>query len=137
MGTAETKINQAMAAELRAERSATGLTIDQLSERSGVRLSTLKRILKGTIDVNAADLAAISRTYTDTGQSTADPAELARRAIVRAGGYESLARPTSDAPNNVTPIKQVEDMNVEEIEALENQAANIDTDSENPEDGTS
>lgn len=137
MGTAETKINQAMAAELRAERSATALTIDQLSDRSGVPLSTLKRILKGTVDVNVADLAAISRAYTDTGLSTADPAELARRAVVRAGGYESLTRPTSDAPNNVTPIKQVEDMDVEEIEAVENQAANIDTDSENPEDGTS
>lgn len=136
MGTVETKINQAMAAELRAERSATELTIDQLSESSGIPLSTLKRILKGRIDVNVADLAALSRAFVDTGKSSADPAELARRAVDRAGGYEVIARSASDVPSNVSPIKPVADMEPDEIEDIDRQAANVNPDADDPEDGT-
>jgi hypothetical protein len=92
VGTTDTKINQAMAAEIRAERGAADLTIEQLSDASGVPLSTLKRILKGTIDVNVADLGAIARAFSDATGKPVSPQEIVQRAVKRAGGYEVLGK---------------------------------------------
>ena len=92
VGTTDTKINQAMAAEIRAERGAADLTIEQLSDASGVPLSTLKRILKGTIDVNVADLGAIARAFSDATEKPVSPQEIVQRAVKRAGGYEALGK---------------------------------------------
>jgi len=51
---------QALAAQLRAERAAAGLTIDQLSEASGVPKQTLMRYLKGTRDIPMSTFYALA-----------------------------------------------------------------------------
>jgi predicted transcriptional regulator len=81
-----------MAAEIRGERAASNLTIEQLSTASGVPLSTLKRILKGDIDVNVADLGAIAAALSEATEKPVTPQEFMKRAVQRAGGYEVLSK---------------------------------------------
>lgn len=52
--------SQAVAAQLRAERAAAELTIDQLSDRSGIHKQTLMRYLKGTREIPLASFYAIA-----------------------------------------------------------------------------
>lgn len=79
-----------MAAEIRAERAASDLTIVDLSTLSGVAESTLKRILKGTIDVNMSDLGGLAHAFTEKQGKPVTPSDLVERAVKRAGGYEKL-----------------------------------------------
>lgn len=133
--TASTPINKAMASELRAERAAAKLTLDELVANSGVALSTLKRVLAGTIDVNMPDLAMLAKALGDAQGKMLTIEELVERAVKRAGGYDVVyadlpqmpENAVSDVPTNVTPIrKRVEDMTVDEIEAIEKKAATRD-----------
>jgi transcriptional regulator with XRE-family HTH domain len=98
VNTKDSAINQAMAAELRAERAKTiGLTVELLAKRSGVSFGTLRRILNGTVDIAVPDLAALAAVF---GVS---PQELMKRAVENAGGYEVLPGAVSeDAAHNVT-----------------------------------
>lgn len=114
-----------MAAELRAERSASNLTIEQLAVASGVAESTLKRVLKGTIDVNVADLAAIAAAFTAAGRTSSigkpvTPQELMQRAVKRAGGYETLVSSVSDTTDELADRRrrqaEAASMTVEELE---------------------
>lgn len=124
-----------MASELRAERAAARLTLDELVANSGVALSTLKRVLAGTIDVNMPDLAMLAKALGDAQGKMLTLEELVERAVKRAGGYDVVYaclpqmpdNAVSDVPTNVTPIrKRVEDMTVDEIEAIEKKAATRD-----------
>lgn len=122
MDTSATALNQAMAAELRAERAAADLTLEEVVELSGVSLSTLRRILKGTVDVNVADLGAIAAAYNTKLEKPVTPQELVRRAVTRAGGFGPLS---VAADSNVIQLrpKKIEDMSVEEIESIQEKAA--------------
>jgi transcriptional regulator with XRE-family HTH domain len=53
-------VSQAIAAQLRAERAAAGLTREQVYEAAGVSRSTYARIEKGSIVIDTAQLAAIA-----------------------------------------------------------------------------
>lgn len=53
------RIQQAVAAELRAERGAQDVTFDVLAERTGMPKATLSRYFKGTRDIPMSALAAI------------------------------------------------------------------------------
>lgn len=133
--TTQLPINQAMATELRAERAAAGLTLDALAQQSGVALSTLRRILNGSIDVNVGDLALLCRALGEAQGIPLTMEDIVERAVKRAGGYDVVYaglpqmpdNAVSDVPTNVTPIrKRVEDMTVDEIEAIETKAATRD-----------
>jgi transcriptional regulator with XRE-family HTH domain len=69
--------NRAMAAAIRAERSAAGLSQETLAKLSGVNYETLKRILKGDRDINITQISGIALAVGIT------PAQLVQRAEER------------------------------------------------------
>jgi transcriptional regulator with XRE-family HTH domain len=108
-------LNRALAAELRAERVAVNITVDQLSDRSGVNLTTLKRVLAGKRDINVTQLGLLSQALGVTAE------ELFRRAVTRMGGMGALM---SEAPaNNVHVLKSVDQFDTDELDASVAQAA--------------
>ncbi|WP_270416406.1 helix-turn-helix domain-containing protein [Bifidobacterium pseudolongum] len=56
-------INEATAKALSAERAASGLTIKELSEESGIPERTLIRVLKGERDINMLQIAKLAPIY--------------------------------------------------------------------------
>jgi transcriptional regulator with XRE-family HTH domain len=108
-------LNQALAAELRYERGAAGLTIDKLAETADITRATLLRVLAGKRDINVTQLAKLGIALKIT------PEELLRRAVTRMGGMDSLM---SEAPaQNVFVLKSVDDFDTGELDASIAQAA--------------
>jgi transcriptional regulator with XRE-family HTH domain len=73
-----TRLNMAVAAEIRAERAAQGLTLEELSNASEIPVRTLIRLTKGERNINVNQLAKIGNAL------DVDPTELVRRALIRA-----------------------------------------------------
>lgn len=71
---------EAMAAELRAEKAAKRMTLDDLSEASGVPKSSLVRYLDGTRDIPGSTFQQLCDGL------TVDPAEMMTRARHRLMG---------------------------------------------------
>lgn len=114
----KTAANQALAAEIRAERAAVGITVRELALRSGVPYGTLNRILPGERDISFGQLTQLA------GALGLTPSELSERAVRRMGGMDAVVSGVSG--QNVTPLRRVEDMTVDEIEAEQKKAATID-----------
>lgn len=57
------ELNNAMAAEIRAERAAKGITIVDLAASIGVSKSKMLSILKPSIDIDIPDIAALASTF--------------------------------------------------------------------------
>lgn len=70
--------NRALAAEIRAERAASGLTQAELAEKSGINYQTLKLLLKGTRPINVTQIVQLSQAF------GIEPAVLVERAMARA-----------------------------------------------------
>lgn len=70
--------NRALAAEIRAERAASGLTQAQLADKSGIKLVTLQLLLKGDRPINVTQIVQLSRAF------EIQPADLVDRAMARA-----------------------------------------------------
>jgi transcriptional regulator with XRE-family HTH domain len=115
-------LNTAVAAEIRAERAAKNMTAAQLAKAAGIPIGTLHRVLSGERDINVTQLGKIALAFGTTVE------HIMRRAVDRAGGLDALApRQMSDAGGNVTPIrKRVEDLSVDELEAIDRKAATRD-----------
>lgn len=77
METPVDPLTAAVAAELRAYRAASRLTIDQLAEASGVNARTLKRLLNAQRDIDVRVIDLLSRAL------EFDPDELMARAQIR------------------------------------------------------
>ncbi|WP_166673547.1 helix-turn-helix transcriptional regulator [Curtobacterium sp. PhB25] len=114
----KTAANQALAAEIRAERAAVGITVRELALRSGVPYGTLNRILPGERDISFGQLTQLA------GALGVTPSDLSERAVRRMGGMDAVVSGVSG--QNVTPLRRVEDMTVDEIEAEQKKAATID-----------
>lgn len=56
-------INEATAKALSAERAASGLTIKELAEKSGIPERTLIRVLKGERDINMLQISKLAPVY--------------------------------------------------------------------------
>lgn len=63
MGNDRTPITDALAAQLRAERAASGLTLDEMVESTGMSKSSIQRYLKGGRIVDIEDLALFARAF--------------------------------------------------------------------------
>lgn len=114
----KTAANRALAAEIRAERAAVGITVRELALRSGVPYGTLNRLLPGERDISFGQLTQIA------GALGLTPSELSDRAIRRMGGMDAVV--SGVGAQNVSPLRRVEDMTVEEIESERKKAATID-----------
>lgn len=73
-------LNEALAAELRAERGVTGKTFGSLETETGIPERTLMRIFKGERDLRASHLILLTTALGVT------PADLIARAEKRAAG---------------------------------------------------
>jgi transcriptional regulator with XRE-family HTH domain len=108
-------LNLALAAELRAERVAINMTIEELRERAGITKPTMLRILSGSRDINVTQLAKLAQAMNITAE------DLFRRAVDRMGGMGALM---SEAPtNNVHVLKSVDTLDTGELDAAVAQAA--------------
>jgi transcriptional regulator with XRE-family HTH domain len=94
-------MNAAVAAELRAERAARQLTVEQLAERSLIPKRTLLRLLNAERSINIEHLAAMAEAL-DT-----DPIRIMNRAEQR---YEDMLR----SPDFYTLAADEERMSPEE-----------------------
>lgn len=120
--------NQAMAAILRAERAKKDWTQEQLAEKSGLNLSTLKRILKGERDINVNQIDALARAFGVT------PAKLA------ADATEEL-RAMSEVPSTMSELEkkrqekqaEAQSMSTDQLENETLRAATIDPELDNDE----
>jgi transcriptional regulator with XRE-family HTH domain len=56
-------LNAAMAAEIRAERAAKGITIVDLAAQVGISKTKMLHILKPSIDIDVPDLAALGAVF--------------------------------------------------------------------------
>lgn len=110
--------NRALAAEIRAERAAEGITVRELALRSGIAYGTLNRILPGERDISFTQLTQLAAALKLT------PQELSERAVRRMGGMQAVVSEVQG--KNVTPLRRVEDMTVDEIEAEHKKAATVD-----------
>lgn len=63
MGNEKTGITGAVAAQLRAERAASGLTLDDLVAATDMSKSSIQRYLRGDRIVDVEDLALFSRAF--------------------------------------------------------------------------
>lgn len=75
--TGRGRLNDAMAAEIRAERAAKGLTVVELGQAIGVSKSKMLALLKGSIDIDVPDIESLTLAFGIT------PAELMGRAQER------------------------------------------------------
>lgn len=84
MDTEKSPLNRALAAEIRAERTAQKIPVAELARRARMVLGTLNRVLAGKRDINITQLGSIARALEVT------PETLMRRAVERMGGLEVL-----------------------------------------------
>ncbi|TFD27474.1 helix-turn-helix domain-containing protein [Cryobacterium cryoconiti] len=71
------RFNEAVAAQLRAERAAKGMTIDQLVAVSGISKSQVLRLVHGKRDIDMRDIASLTQAL------GLDPVTLISRAQAR------------------------------------------------------
>lgn len=99
----QTPANLALAAELRAEAAALGLSHKALGERAGIKYPTVVRTMSADRHTTAGELFQFATALGLT------PSELAERVVARMGGLEALEsntrRPLSAVPSNVTNIR--------------------------------
>lgn len=99
----ETPANLALAAELRAEAAALGLSHRALGEKAGVSYPTVVRTMSAARHTTAGELFQFAKALGMT------PAQLADRVVARMGGMDALeanAKPSLSAvPNNVTNLR--------------------------------
>lgn len=117
-------LNEALAAEIRAERARKKVTIKELALAAGMVESTLNRALAGQRDINVTQIGLIARAL------SIDPSVLVARAVESIGGLDTLVSEVKG--NNVTPLRPVEDFTLEELDK-ERYAANRDTEAETDE----
>lgn len=118
-----------MAAEIRAERAAyrPRISVKELALRSGIAYGTLNRILSGERDINTTQISRIAVVLETT------PAKLMTGATERLGGVDGLRALVSEVKgDNVTPLRAVEDLTLEELDQ-EQYAANRDKEAETDE----
>lgn len=117
-------LNEALAAEIRAERARKKVTIKELALAAGMVESTLNRALAGQRDINVTQIGLIARAL------SIDPAVLMSRAVDAIGGLDVLVSEVQG--KNVTPLRAVEDFTLEELDR-EQYAANRDKEADTDE----
>ena len=134
METKDSRINRAVAAQIKGARVAAGLTIEELSRLTDIPVGTLNRMSSKDIrDINVTQLAAISRAV------KVPVGELMRRAEEMAGNADSFVSEASDTPNDIATKrkqKEVAAMTPQQIQDITEKAATYDPERETTEDDT-
>lgn len=128
----ETPANAALAAELRAESAAQGITHRQLAERSGIPYGNVVKTVSSQRHTTVTEIHQFAVGLRLT------PDALMRRVVERMGGMPAVVemterRMSEGAPNNVTRLpRRVEDMSADELEG-QRHAATRDDEMDQPE----
>ncbi|WP_171898772.1 helix-turn-helix transcriptional regulator [Curtobacterium sp. UCD-KPL2560] len=117
-------LNEALAAEIRAERARKKVTIKELALAAGMVESTLNRALAGQRDINVTQIGLIARAL------SVDPSVLVTRAVESIGGLDALVSEVQG--QNVTPLRPVESYTLDELDK-EQYAANRDPEADTDE----
>ncbi|MDN4616452.1 helix-turn-helix transcriptional regulator [Leifsonia sp. F6_8S_P_1B] len=92
------KHTRALAAEIRAERAASGLTQAQLADKAGINYETLKLLLKGTRPINISQIVQLAQAF------DISPADLVERAMDRASRMsDGSTTPSTENKSDVDP----------------------------------
>lgn len=118
-------INEATAKAIAAERSAAGLTIKELSEKSGVPERTLIRMLKNERDIKVTQIAQLADVFSINPHELIEEAE---KFIARAARNEARERESQITDDLVEP--RFEDLPPQELAASRDM--NRDMESETP-----
>lgn len=118
-------INEATAKAIAAERSAAGLTIKELSEKSGVPERTLIRMLKNERDIKVTQIAQLAEVF---GINPHELIEEAEKFIARAARNEAREHESQITDDLVEP--RFEDLPPQELAA--NTDRNRDLEAETP-----
>ena len=114
-------INEATAKAIAAERSAAGLTIKELSEKSGVPERTLIRMLKNERDIKVTQIAQLAEVF---GINPHELIEEAEKFIARAARvYEARERRSQITDDLVEP--RFEDLPPQELAASRDMNRNL------------
>lgn len=92
--------NAAVAAQIRAERAAAGLTLDQLAEKSGIPKRTLIRLINAERAIDVAHLAAVAEVF---DLSLAELLDRARSRVVTVATVLPLRRKDLSDPASTMP----------------------------------
>lgn len=121
-------INEATAKAIAAERSAAGLTIKELSEKSGVPERTLIRMLKNERDIKVTQIAQLAEVF---GINPHELIEEAEKFIARAARvYEARERQNQITDDLIDRIAA----HPEDYDVAANIDENRDVESETPDD---
>lgn len=121
-------INEATAKAIAAERSAAGLTIKELSEKSGVPERTLIRMLKNERDIKVTQIAQLAEVF---GINSHELIEEAEKFIARAARvYEARERESRITDDLIDRIAA----HPEDYDVAANIDENRDVESETPDD---
>lgn len=120
-------INEATAKAIAAERSAAGLTIKELSEKSGVPERTLIRMLKNERDIKVTQIAQLAEVF---GINPHELIEEAEKIIARAARNEARERESQITDDLIDRIAA----HPEDYDVAANIDENRDVESETPDD---
>lgn len=100
-------INEAVAAAIRAQRAISGHTVRELSEQSGVPLSTLMRILGAQRDIKVTQVADIAKVLDVAPHEIVEDAEriMGRRKVEPPENVRRLCDPTPPVPENAAAYR--------------------------------
>lgn len=100
-------INEAVAAAIRAQRAVSGHTVRELSEQSGVPLSTLMRILGAQRDIKVTQVADIAKVLDVAPHEIVEDAEriMGRQSAEQPSNIRRLRDPTPPVPENIAAYR--------------------------------
>ena len=100
-------INEAVAAAIRAQRAISGHTVRELSEQSGVPLSTLMRILGAQRDIKVTQVADIADVLNVAPHEIVEDAEriMGRRKVEPPSNVRRLRDPAPPVPENIAAYR--------------------------------
>ena len=100
-------INEAVAAAIRAQRAVSGHTVRELSEQSGVPLSTLMRILGAQRDIKVTQVADIAKVLDVAPHEIVEDAEriMGRQSTEQPSNIRRLRDPTPPVPENIAAYR--------------------------------
>jgi hypothetical protein len=105
-----------------------GMTLESLSEATGIRYYTLRRKIAGEAPITVSDLLRIAGAINARGKEQVDPGEYLDRAVGLVGGYDALLSEAADTTIDLDARRkrQARSMTTAEIESQHGTAATHD-----------
>lgn len=138
MSTSDSLVNQALAKVLRGLKAESGLTLDDLEERSGLSKSTVRRMLRGTGDISMTGLTALTAAMSSTAEKALSRvfADLDYDTAYQDAVGRISGRQMSDVPESIASLDQKREaalLDAAHIDGTERIAADINDEADHDE----